>query len=352
MAITLHSRIRGCLLGGAVGDALGAPVEFLSLAEIRARYGPDGITDFDEAYGTIGAVTDDTQMTLFTAEGLLRAMVRQRERGIAHAPSVVHHAYLRWLHTQGEASQHALFDPRRFDGWLIREERLFARRAPGLTCISALEGREQGRTDAPLNDSKGCGGVMRVAPVGLLAAPDRAFDLGCEVAAVTHGHPSGYLAAGALALIIANVVRGSSLGQAVEMARSELSRRPDSEECIEAIRQARLLAERGVGSPEKLETLGGGWVAEEALAISVYCGLVSTDSFERGIILSANHSGDTDSTAAITGNILGAVLGEEAIPERWRDQVELAEVVLSTANDLHDAATGNREPEWGRYPGW
>jgi hypothetical protein len=94
-------RIRGSLLAGAVGDALGAPVEFLSLAGIRAEHGPSGVTGYLPAYGRPGgAITDDTQMTLFTAEGMIRAMVRSTHRGIVHVPSVVQGAYLRWLATQ------------------------------------------------------------------------------------------------------------------------------------------------------------------------------------------------------------------------------------------------------------
>ena len=89
-------RCRGCLLGGAVGDALGAPVEFKTYAQIIAQFGVGGIRDFAPAYHWIGAITDDTQMTLFTAEGLLRACVRYNQRGICHTPTVVHHAYLRW----------------------------------------------------------------------------------------------------------------------------------------------------------------------------------------------------------------------------------------------------------------
>src|SRR5215469_1142760 len=103
--MTSHPRqslFRGCLLGGAVGDALGAPVEFMSYANIVREFGPEGIRDFAPAYGRLGAITDDTQMTLFTAEGLLRAYVRGCLKGICHPPSVVHHAYLRWLITQGE----------------------------------------------------------------------------------------------------------------------------------------------------------------------------------------------------------------------------------------------------------
>jgi uncharacterized membrane protein len=94
---------RGCLLGGAVGDALGAPVEFMSRSEIVDRFGEDGIRDMASAYGKVGAITDDTQMTLFTADGALRSYVRWSLRGICHPPSVIHVAYLRWLHTQGRA---------------------------------------------------------------------------------------------------------------------------------------------------------------------------------------------------------------------------------------------------------
>ena len=93
-------RIKGCLLGGAVGDALGAPVEFLEWSAIEAKFGPQGIVDFAPAFGTTGAITDDTQMMLFTAEGLLRAYVCGSSRGTCHVPSIIHHALLRWLITQ------------------------------------------------------------------------------------------------------------------------------------------------------------------------------------------------------------------------------------------------------------
>ena len=99
----ISERYRGTLLGGAVGDALGAPVEFMRRSEIVAQFGDGGIADYAPAYGRLGAITDDTQMTLFTAEGALRAYVRWSLRGLCHPPSVIHYAYLRWLHTQGVA---------------------------------------------------------------------------------------------------------------------------------------------------------------------------------------------------------------------------------------------------------
>ena len=112
----------GCLLGGAIGDALGAPVEFMPLEQIREQFGAEGITDFHPAYGKLGAITDDTQMTLFTAVGLLRAVVRSRERGIGGAEiALVHDAYRRWLKTQSSR-----FDNTKDykDGWLIQHEDL------------------------------------------------------------------------------------------------------------------------------------------------------------------------------------------------------------------------------------
>src|SRR6185369_14705219 len=154
-------RVRGCLLGGAVGDALGAPIEFMSWAEIARDHGPAGLTEIVPP----GHFTDDTQMTLFTCEGLIRASVRGRSRGIAPAPSMVHRAYLRWLHTQGQRVESEVLT-----GWLVKDRRLHRREAPGNTCLSALQSGEMGTTAEPINNSKGCGGLMRVAPAGLFTA--------------------------------------------------------------------------------------------------------------------------------------------------------------------------------------
>jgi hypothetical protein len=130
----------GCLLGGAVGDALGAPIEFMNLSQIRAIFGPSGLADYVEAYGKRSAITDDTQMVLFTAEGLLRAFNRGEERGICYPPSVVHHAHTRWLLTQGGKSTYqSYYQFLEFpNGWLIKIQQLHSRRAPGRSCLSAL----------------------------------------------------------------------------------------------------------------------------------------------------------------------------------------------------------------------
>lgn len=341
------SRFRGCLLGGAVGDALGAPVEFLSLDEIRQRFGPTGVTDLVPAYGRVGAITDDTQMTMFTAEGLLRASARWEQRGICHVPSVVHHAYVRWLYTQGFESKAAFQPP--FDGWLVSLNALYQRRAPGRTCVSALQAETAGSRDKPINGSKGCGGVMRAAPAGLVAADP--FELGCDTAALTHGHPSGYLAAGCLALLVHRLAQGDKLADGLAAARDVLRRQSHHEECTAAVQRAVDAAANDPPAAEAIERIGMGWVAEEALAIAVYCALVAEGDFVKGILLAVNHSGDSDSTGAIAGNILGTMLGVEAIPERWLERLELRDEITALADDL---VTGYRDDEgwWDRYPGW
>lgn len=329
--VTEAGRRRGCLLGGAIGDALGAPVEFWSLGQIRERLGPAGVTGYIEATGRI---TDDTQMTMFTAEGLIRAHVRWLGRGICHPPSVVWRAYRRWLATQEPTGEE-------LDGWLVRQEVLHAVRAPGNTCLSALRGGRMGSPGDRVNDSKGCGGVMRVAPVGLMAHDP--FGLGCDVAALTHGHPSGFLAAGAFALMIGAVYRGASVDDALTKAEAALERHEESEEVLAALRAARRAAAEAPASPETVETLGEGWVAEEALAIAVYCALAARD-FRSGVLLAVNHSGDSDSTGSMTGNLLGALWGAEALPEEWLAPLEAREEITALADDLGTVLTFTSDP--------
>lgn len=338
----LRDRYRGCLLAGAAGDALGAHVEFMDLPRIIAEFGEPGIRNFVATYGRIGAITDDTQMTLYTAEGMLRAYTRAMERGIRPSfASVVAHAYLRWLATQGVHAPRMAPTP--IDGWLSTHSSLFAQRAPGNTCLSALHAMTSLGSRAT-NDSKGCGGVMRVAPVGMLMAHwfnhdtrdariAETFRIACDIAALTHGHPTGYFTAGVLAVLVALLLKGERLEHALDGALIELRRHTDHEETLAALERARTLARTRPQQRAALIELGQGWIAEEALAIGLYCALGATD-IESGVILAVNHSGDSDSTGAIAGNLLGAVYGESAIPRRWLDQLELCDTIGAIADDL------------------
>lgn len=329
--------IEGMIVGGAVGDALGAPIEFMRIEEIRRQFGPTGLTDYAEAYGRIGAITDDTQMTMFTLEGILFA---------GHPEEIlpeIRDAYKRWY--QGQAGA-----PYWGPSTLANIEPFVSRRAPGNTCLSAMAAGGWGRTREPINSSAGCGGVMRVAPIAVLGPWGQdVFAVAAEAAAMTHGDPRGYLPAGVLATLLKGILEGMGLREALSMAHQCFYSWECSAETRRAvwepIRLALYLAsESGAPTPARVEQLGGGWVGDEALAIALYAALTAR-SFTDGILVAVNHSGDSDSTGSIAGQILGAMHGEFAIPDWWRKQLEAGEVIRDHAFRLW--LKGREADKWG-----
>jgi ADP-ribosylglycohydrolase len=354
----------GCLLGGAIGDAFGAPVEFMPRKQILAKHGSKGVTSLLPAYGRIGAITDDTQMTLFTAEGLLRAWVRGKFKGITSELSCIGHAYQRWYQTQGFESPECLYVE--CDGYLWQQRELHSQRAPGNTCLSALAEMESFEAPA-MNNSKGCGGVMRVAPIGLYCwrlkkhfSVDECFQLASDAAHLTHGHTTGYLAAGAFAAIIYQILEGDTLLEGCNKAIEVLANQRFYDETVDAIQQAITLAETEIAPHEAIQKLGEGWIAEEALAISIYCVLVAKN-FKDLMNISVSHDGDSDSTGAIAGNIWGAQYGIMDWPKEWTDELELCIPITEIAGDLYDfhlweigeysTNTDLNNLAWTKYPG-
>ena len=335
-------KFRGCLIGGAAGDALGYAVEFMEDADIFRKYGENGITEYDLYKGT-AQISDDTQMTMFTATGLLLGTTRGILRGIMGAyEDYIRHSYKDWYRTQTE--QYPLPEEYHYS-WLVNVPELFSRRAPGNTCMSALGSNENGSVKHPINRSKGCGGVMRVAPIGLYFAEksmpiEKSDRIGAEAAAITHGHELGWLPAAVLVHIIRHIVEneGESILAAVQDACFTLPDvYPEAEkmDVLQALLQKAIdLSKSELDDLDAIRQLGQGWVGEEALAIAVYCALRHPDSFEDAIIAAVNHSGDSDSTGAIAGNIMGAALGLEAIPEKYLERLELRDVILDLADDL------------------
>lgn len=348
-----NDHYEGCLLGGALGDTLGAPVEFINYQQILRRYGRGGIERPEEGEQGLFEITDDTQMTLFTAEGLLRARVAQAADRTASVPAIVHHAYLRWLHTQGEDNPHfsSSCGYSSDDGFLIRQVELFKQQSPGLTCTSAMMSPDMGTLDKRINQSKGCGAVMRAAPVGMIDLGSDPFHLSSEIAALTHGHSAGILPAGVLARIIYELMAGAELEEAIQRALQVLRQQPQHEDLPARLEHAVQLAHSDLPVVTCYKQLGEGWVGDEALAIGVYCALKSPHDFRQGVILAVNHNGDSDSTGAICGNILGAYLGRSALPQEWLERLELREVIAEVGRDLLTAYRDDEE--WRvKYPGW
>ena len=345
-------------MAGAAGDALGYEVEFMSRRGILSRFGENGITKF-VLYGNDKAlISDDTQMTLFTANGLLNC-----QRLAVEPKFAVVRAYLDWYYTQADEKN------RRKCCWISNINELYSCRAPGNTCMSALSVISRG--GEPYNNSKGCGGIMRVAPVALYAAARGDFDdvavaqLAADAAECTHQHPLGYLPASLFAVLLYKIV-----SMPAEQVREEIDNIVEDTinvlDCIykdkhesdksylrELTEKAMQLAHSDLSDADAIRQLGEGWVAEETWAIALYCAVRHIDSVKDAIIASVNHDGDSDSTGSVCGNIMGAIYGYEHIKERnifcpegkiLEDTLELSEVILALADDL---SSGSKVSEHG-----
>ena len=346
---TPQSRILGCLLGGALGDSLGYAVEFDSIDRIRARFGAGGLTSFGQLDGG-SHFSDDTQMTLYTVDGLVEALEWANGGVAADETACLWLAYLRWLATQGAETPSSAPVPQ--PRWIDGHEVLWHRRAPGNACLSGLAGGEMGTAARPVNpDSKGCGTVMRSAPFGLIPHISEAtvYKLSNDAALLTHGHPAARQSSGAFSVLIHRIMAGADVRDAAEHALALVEALPDADpELVKRLRRSLELSapELPAGtapSPEALVgQLGEGWVAEEALAVGLFAVLATEQGsgqdpaghFRRAVALALNHSGDSDSTASIAGNILGARYGEEALPADWLAALEAPELIRGMGERL------------------
>ena len=356
--------IRGSLMAGAAGDALGYEVEFMSRHAILSRFGEQGITKFALDNKGKALISDDTQMTLFTANGMLMGLTRGYMRGIGGRPEkYVDGAYLDWFYTQTGRKKEILINDFHYT-WLRDLPEMAQRRAPGNTCLQACESMFRG--EHVHNNSKGCGGIMRVAPMALLDAgyasrDENTYSLvelaeaGGEIAECTHKHPLAFLPASLLTILLYKVVP-----MAVEQVQEDIDRivnetldildliyidkyEFEKQYLRELSEKAIRLAHSDISDADAIRELGEGWVAEETWAIALYCAIRHINSVEDAIISSVNHNGDSDSTGSVCGNIMGAIYGYEHIKERnifcpegklLEDTLELSEIILALANDL------------------
>ena len=343
-----RARVFGCLYGGAIGDAFGYPFEFMKLNDIEFEYGPlNKLGVINPSNGGKLAVSDDTQMTMFTAEGLIDVFEAFKHPSLGCVHDRLVGAYLDWYDTQRVAGR-AVTVPS-LTGSLLHLACMRVRRAPGNTCLSALkihfDAEEHGLVvPDPINDSKGCGAVMRVAPIGLVLAPREAFQVAVVAGQTTHGHPSGYLSAGFLAALISVLVTydpgadfGDTLTRALIQVAAILKEYPGHKEVLNAVTNARSLAS-STASPG-VSDLGGGWVGEEALAIGVYAALRGED-LEHALRIATLHDGDSDSTASIAGQLWGTFHG--LTPMQLGVYVERLDVVKPLTRLAEALVTVNR----------
>lgn len=321
-ATQYEKKALGCLIGSAYGDSLGAAVEFLSFVDIRKRYGRMGINKCEPAFGqSAGVITDDTQMTIATARALTRLPLHPPGSDDTLCQNFFQ-SYLEWYQSQSDPTQ---------------------RRGPGTTCMSALGSGRMGTIDKPLNDSMGCGGIMRVHPIGFLFAkyPERAFQLGMRSAALTHGNPNGYIPAGFLAMLIALIIDDNPYNVALRLVTERLKKMPykkreGTELMVEMALALPLQADTSEIIDKQLSRIqrSAGWMGHDALGIALYAVKCAHQNPLDAVKIAVNHSGDSDSTGAITGVIMGALYG----PNPFEDELRQTKVRLERYGELTSLA--------------
>jgi len=296
-------KARGMLFGLAIGDALGAPTEFLTLGRIKTHYGYQGIQDLPDP----ALFTDDTQMTLAVTEALVQA----GDQDLETIMDAVKHRFIQWAHSPEN------------------------NRAPGRTCLNGIARMEEGIhwTKSGIARSKGCGSAMRAAPIGYVYQndPKKLREVAHATGICTHGHPTADAACIGAAYLVKLALDQTPPQDMIPQLLAFTQ--GISQEFDEAILKVPQCLE-WEDEEKALDSLGQGWIGEEAVALALYCFLRYPDDYKKTVLRGANTNGDSDSIACIAGAISGAWLGVDAIPKEWVGSIEKAEQLALLAERL------------------
>ena len=332
------NKIKGCMMASAIGDALGYEVEFDKEPAIFKRFGPLGIQDY-VLHNGYSLVSDDTQMSMFSANAMIVASNKQED-----VMEVLKKAYYYWYLTQ-VLDYDKLEDPQTLekDFYLMNDRRLYQNRAPGITCMDACSAGCKGSFENLINHSKGCGGIMRIAPIA--CAYDLTIDskevamLCAKASALTHTHELGYLPSAYLGYMLHQLIHSNQSIEALhkqckEVLQTLFPKAIHLNELLEITDLAIELSHQNLNDLDAIHQLKEGWVAEETLAIALYCANKYSDDFTKAITTAVNHNGDSDSTGAVCGNILGAYLGYDKIPSKYIESLEMKDLLERLIHEL------------------
>ena len=291
----INDKYRDIILAGALGDALGYEIEFDNITYIKKTYGENGV-NYSNAVKYI--ISDDTQMTLFCQEAIKEAKIKNLN--MEETIQNIYFYYKEWLKTQNQYNISKI----KID--FAKQEGLHFERAPGITCLQSLSGYVMGRSYFPINDSKGCGGIMRTAPVLLYSDDlDDVINLGIEQACITHGHPEGYLSAGMFSGLLLLGVNGYSFEDAYKITKEIIAKKEKSNSFIDYLNKKEDGYTKSYTENEMTKKFGEGWTGETALGIAIYSYL-NSNTLENCLSKAINHNGDSDSTGLLAGQLFAA----------------------------------------------
>jgi len=328
---------RGCLLGLAVGDAMGYTVEDKSWNEIQEEYGPGGLLGYDLKEEDYAPVTSHTQIAAFLCNGLLLGLARARGE------------YMRWSKValqEWVRSQQFYRDPEKSYCFLCKLPQFHRRHCRDARMMDNHRLEFYGSMTQRKNMNNTPGAITAGIAAGMLYKPGRITpegvgELAGELIALTHGHPETFLSGVVLSYIIAGVLHdpGHSLSQhftqAIQVAEAQYGNQfPQMERLSMKLRRALDLARNDAISPLQAMELIGCEDTAECLAGAIYACLVNPKDFDGAIITAVNHSGTSAAVGAIAGAIMGARLGEDALPEFYLESLECTDVLRTLAQDM------------------
>lgn len=366
--ISDKSRMMASLLGGAIGDAFGAPLEGIrELKNIIGMYGSNGLQEFvpyksfwdDCEPAGIGVITDDTTMTVCTFAGIVQA--QDASNKLDAILDAQWQNYLMWgSHQQYGEELVSFVYPQTLTPEYLKPF-LFRCGAGKNTIAALLEGR-RGDLDNPLEYSReiagktlvspnaGCGSMMRIAPIAYLHDEIDVVQLARRNAAITHGHVDAINATAVIADLVSNALQKDNLSDALNKAKGNMQELPYYDGVMNAWKlaeQAFIINKNDMGHMDELGYKMGKnpFLALPVLSQVVYCLYQAAETeypdanaFKQVIRLAANHSGDSDSVAAIVGNVVGASWGQNALPKDWLDHLPLKNDLLNLGKVWTEAA--------------
>lgn len=335
---------RGCLLGMAVGDAMGYTVEDKNWDEIQEEYGPSGLLGYDLKADEYAQVTSHTQVAAFLCNGLLLALTRGKKE------------YMRWSKLalkEWIRSQQFYRDPEKSYCFLCKLPLFHRRHCRDVRMLDNHRLEAYGTMTQRKNLNNTPGAITAGIVAGMLYQPGRISpegigELAGELIALTHGHPETYLSGAVLSYTIAGILHDPNrslerhFNQAIQVAEKQFENRfPQIDQVTIKLCRAIELAKNTALSPvEAMEQIGCEDTAE-CLAGAMYACLVNPEDFDGAIITAVNHSGVSAAVGAIAGAIMGAKLGEEALPEFYLESLECTDVLCTLAEDMANGSPGS-----------
>jgi ADP-ribosylglycohydrolase len=341
-----ENRFAGAFLGFAIGDAYGYPIRDDSFAEICERFESKGCLDLAVSKKSgFAQFTDATQMMLFTTDGILWADKESQGKAINYV-QYIFYCLQYWLYTQekkiADRAYMFLFDEKLpYKSRLMKVKGLYQTRYSDKSCIDALyqcKNEKYGTPGNKMNNNTSAGGLKRVLPVGLYFNYDTetAFKMGAAAAAITHGDPSAYLSGGVYSAVIAEIINGETIDNAIKKAMKILKTNANSDELMIMLNKTvEYIENEDMPVRQALDNIGKGEKASEALCIALFCSAVKADGlFRHAIQMAANHDGASDVCGALTGGILGAYHGDVCIPKKWIKKIQFYNLLMDMQESL------------------